>query len=175
MPAETISCCQSQRQIRSGSLADQDRNDPGQTSDRTPWRTASRWFIARSLHVGRRVLNGISTWVYSIAGTLCVPLIPILIEYLKFGKVDKDIILVTAAILAATFFFTASNNLCRAIYFLSFLVTIVMDTLTLSAAVLPVVDAYAVFLLGAVALLHGSERFWWHVVLDIPFPEQRPR
>src|SRR5690349_16197356 len=105
------------------------------------------------------MLNGLSTWAYSIIGTLCVPSLPIFIAYMKTGNVDKDIILVTAAILAASFFFTAGHNLFRALYFLTFSVAIIMDTLTLSATVVPAVDSYASSLLGAVALLHGSERF----------------
>jgi hypothetical protein len=119
----------------------------------------------------RRTFDGLSTWFFAVVAMLLVPCIPVLIDFLKNGVVSKDIYLVTSAVLAAGYFFAAEHNLLRGIYFLLFLITIILDTLTLNGDVAATVDKYAGLLLLAVAIAHSSERFWWHVVLERPFPD----
>jgi hypothetical protein len=118
-------------------------------------------------------LNGIGMWLLSVIATLVLPCLPLFIEWLKDGRIKPETIFVTAAILAATFAFTAEHVILFSAYLLFFLVNLLLDVTTGPSR--PVaLDHWAGILLAGVAILHAGERFWWHVVLDRSFPERRP-
>lgn len=118
--------------------------------------------VCRGAHVG---FNALSLFFLSLTLVLAVPLLPIMIEWVKDGSVTSLTYLITAAVLAAALAIQAEHNFCRAMYFLTFLVTIVLYSLTVGADHAPPVDRFAGILLLSVIVLHSSERFYWHVVL----------
>lgn len=120
-----------------------------------------------------RGTTGIGTWILAIIATLVLPCLPLGIEWLKDGHIKPGTILVTAAVLAATFAFTAEHVIFFSTYLILFLINILFD---MSAGPnQPVrLDQWSGTLLYGVAILHGMERFWWHVVFDRSFPERPP-
>lgn len=106
----------------------------------------------------------------SLLAGLFLPCLPLVIEWLKSGHIDKQNIVITTAILAATFIFTAEHKICQAIYIIIFVSALLLNTVSGPFAE-QVMQAYAGTLLASVALLHSSERMWWHLVLNRPFPE----
>ena len=113
----------------------------------------------------------IGIWILSIIATLILPCLPLGIELFRAGKVTSDTIYVTAAILSASFAFTAEHVLFFCMYLLLFVVTLLLDLETGPQHSFSL-EAWAGTLLFVVSLLHATERFWWHVVLDRPFPER---
>jgi hypothetical protein len=105
----------------------------------------------------------------SVLACLALPCLPLVVELLKNGHIDKGNVVITSSVLAATFIFTAGHKLAQVIYSLLFVVALLFDAVTGELAERMVRD-YSGTLLAAVALLHTSERFRWHVVLDRPFP-----
>lgn len=126
-----------------------------------------------------RNTDGFGTCLLSVIFTIMVPCLPIGIEWLRTGNVIPDSFLITAAVLSALYGCSAESNLFRAFYSFMFLVSLVIDAFggnTASSSVGATAGQYAGTLLAAVALVHASERLWWHVVWDRPFPDflQRP-
>jgi hypothetical protein len=93
----------------------------------------------------------------------------VIIDWLKSGQIDKQNVVITTSILAATFIFTAEHTLCKAIYMIMFVAALLLDTVS-GVFARALMEAYAGTLLAGVALLHSSERMWWHLVLNRPFP-----
>lgn len=116
------------------------------------------------------VVDALSRWLFSILCTIGIPCVPILIEFMKTDTVDRGSYLLVAAVLAAAFGVPAEHYLFRFGYGILFLITLLLDTVTLSPSVAVIADRYAGSLLLAVAILHASERFRWHVMLRRPFP-----
>jgi hypothetical protein len=111
----------------------------------------------------------VGTWLLSLLATLLLPCLPLVVEMLKNGHVDKGNVVITASVLAATFIFTAGHRIAMVFYVLLFVIALLLDTISGPLAEQMVRD-YSGTLLVAVALLHTSERFHWHIVLDRPFP-----
>jgi hypothetical protein len=110
-------------------------------------------------------------WGLSLIASLVLPGLPIGIEWLRTSHINSDTLYVTATVLAAAFIFSAEHAMTLCLYILLFLATLLLDTVTGPNS--PVgLENYAGTLLGAVAFLHAAERFWWHVVLDRPFPDR---
>jgi len=105
----------------------------------------------------------------SVLACLALPCLPLVVELLKNGKIDQGNIVITTSILAATFIFTAGHRIAQVIYAILFVMTLLLDTVQ-GALAEQMVHNYSGTLLAAVALMHTSERFRWHVVLDRPFP-----
>jgi hypothetical protein len=105
----------------------------------------------------------------SVLGTLGLPCLPLVVERLRDGHVKDDSYFLTAAVLAATFIFTADHYVFRCIYILLFLINLLLDIVPGQTA--RDLAHYSGTLLLSVALLHATERFWWHVVWDQPFPD----
>jgi hypothetical protein len=101
---------------------------------------------------------------------LC-PCIPILIEWLRAGSVKRENFLITTAVLTVALLVAAEHNFYRAFYAGLFIVSLILDILVYSGPVASGMDRYAGGLLLAVGIVHAAERFWWHVVLDRPFPD----
>lgn len=127
--------------------------------------------VQQVFHLLKRYLDGLSTYALSLLATLLLPALPLPIEWLKTDHVEPESYLITVAVLAAGFGFSAEHNSYRAGYGLLFLTGLILDIVGKSGKVASQADGYAWVLLLAVAALHGSERFWWHVVLDRPFPD----
>jgi hypothetical protein len=108
-------------------------------------------------------------WLKSLGATLLLPCLPLVIEILKNGHADKGNVVITSSVLSATFIFTAGHSLPQFFYSIFFVITLLLDTVTGTLAEQLVRD-YSGTLLASVALLHASERFRWHMVLDQPFP-----
>jgi hypothetical protein len=121
-----------------------------------------------------RNTDGFGTWVLSIVLTIMVPCLPIGIEWLRTSKVAPDSFLITAAVLSALYACSAENNMFRAFYVLTFLVSLMVDAFSSNISSSPVEAAaaeYAGTVLVAVVIAHATERLWWHVVWDRPFPD----
>jgi hypothetical protein len=78
--------------------------------------------------------------------------------------------LITAAVLAATFIFSASRQIIKVLYILLFISAVLFETIH-SQFAQSILNGYAVTLLVAVALLQAADRLWWHVALTRPFPD----
>jgi hypothetical protein len=111
----------------------------------------------------------VGIWLFSIGATLALPCLPLVVEGLKNGHVDKGNVVITASVLAATFIFTAGHKIAQVFYSALFVIALLLDTIT-GALAAQIVRDYSGTLLASVALLHTSERFRWHIVLDRPFP-----
>lgn len=126
-------------------------------------------FLLNVLRVGYDLLDKLGTWLTSLLFTLFIPCLPIVVELLKKFHVDKENIVITVSVLAATFGITAGHKLSQVCYILLFITALLINTISGGLAAQMVAD-YSGTLLVAVALLHASERFHWHIVLDRPFP-----
>ncbi|MGY3238108.1 uncharacterized protein YkuJ [Bradyrhizobium sp. USDA 4448] len=111
----------------------------------------------------------VGTWLMSVLACLALPCLPLLVELLKKGQIDLGNIMITASILSSTFIFTAGHRIAQVIYSLLFVIALLLDAVSGGLAE-QMVHHYSGTLLAAVAFLHTSERFRWHVVLDRPFP-----
>ena len=113
-------------------------------------------------------LTGAGVWLLSIIATLCLPCLPLFIEWIKTSHLKTDTVTLTAAVLAAGLIFTSEHVIYFSLYFMLFLVNLVINT-SISPASPPGLDKWDSVLMLSIAILHASERFWWHVVLVRPF------
>ncbi|HEY1934306.1 MAG TPA: hypothetical protein VGG99_20040 [Acetobacteraceae bacterium] len=102
---------------------------------------------------------------------IVIPLFPLFVEAMKNrGSIRGESVLLTGAVLAATFGFTSEGNLFRAAYMLLFLASVGYDfhpdinrALPAPAGVLGwIFDHPAIDLLTLVGLVDAMERFIWH-------------
>lgn len=132
------------------------------------------WFCARCRNIGilgRSAATKLGVWLFSIVATIAAPCLPIFIELLRKGQVASDSIYITAAVMAAAFAVSAEHVLYRVLYIALFVINLVFNN---SAGPFSAqLETWAGTLLTLVALLHVSERIWWHIVLDRPFPEYK--
>jgi hypothetical protein len=128
-------------------------------------------FVWDAIKIIYSSLNKVGTWLMSILACLLLPCLPIVIGGLRDGKLDRESMIITAAILAATFIFTAGHQILRVVYILLFISALLLDTIRSDFASV-VMETYAGSLFLGVACLQAAERFWWHIALDRPFPEK---
>jgi hypothetical protein len=101
---------------------------------------------------------------------IAAPCLPLFIELLRSGNVKSDSIYITAAVISAAFSVSAEHVLFRALYIALFVVNLIIDTVS-GGPFSAQLDSWAGTVLALVAMLHATERAWWHLVLDRPFPE----
>ena len=141
---------------------------PEQELDPTaPWRLWLRK-IGKSFGTA---LNPFGVWLMSVLGTLGLPCLPLLVERLRDSQIKNDSYFLTAAVLAASFIFTADHYVFRAIYILLFLINLLLDIVPGDTT--KDLAHWSGSLLVGVALLHATERFWWHIIWDRPFPDTK--
>lgn len=116
-------------------------------------------------------LDRIGIWLLSVIATLALPCLPLCIEWLRTGDMKSDTMTLTAAVLAATFIFSAEHVLNLCVYILLFVVNLLFNTVVGPTSPAGI-DAWTGTLLMSVTFFHAIERFWWHVVLDRPFPDR---
>jgi hypothetical protein len=109
-------------------------------------------------------------WLLSVIATVAAPCIPLLIELLRSGTVKSDSIYITAAVMSAAFAVSAEHALFLSLYIALFVINLIFDMV--SGPFTTMLDAWAGTLLGLIAALHATERVWWHIVLDRPFPDR---
>lgn len=73
--------------------------------------------------------------------------------------------LLTAAVLSAGFLFSVEHVIYACVYIVLFFGSLLLDVTGRTSTV------WSGWFLIIVASTHSIERFWWHVVLDRPFPE----
>ena len=127
-------------------------------------------FARNALRIVGASLESVGTWMMSLLACVMLPCLPLIIGALKDGTVENESTLITAAVLAATFIFSASRQIIKALYILLFMSAVLFETIhgQFSQSIL---NGYAVTLLVAVTLLQAADRFWWHVALTRPFPD----
>lgn len=128
-----------------------------------PWR--ERW-KKRGALIGV-ASAGFGTWCLAIVLCVIFPCLPVAIDVIRTKHVTASGILVTAAVLSSTYGCSAEHNFYRALYTLTFIVSIIFCAF--GGDDFPI--SFAGSLLGSVCVLHATERFWWHVVWDRPFPD----
>lgn len=109
-------------------------------------------------------------WLCSLLAVIGVPCVPIFLEWLKTGIVTSNTYFITSIVLNATYFFGTESWFYRFWYGALFGINCLLDGTPPSSPVHTVVD-HGGALLIAVAVLHASERFGWHVFQDRPFPD----
>jgi hypothetical protein len=102
---------------------------------------------------------------------LFAPCLPVGIEFYQHGKVESGSFYITCAVMAAAYAASAESRTNRTVYFGLFVVNLLLDTIT--GPYSPTIGNWAGTLLLGVALLHLTERTYWHLVLDLPFPDQK--
>lgn len=114
-------------------------------------------------------------WLMSLIVSLVVPCFPLGVEWAWTNQIAPRSVLITTTILAASFVFSARNDYTRFVYIIVIMASLLLDIASYSTVASHRGDALAVWLLIAVALIHGLERFYWHVVLDEPLFERERR
>jgi hypothetical protein len=124
--------------------------------------------------------GGFGTWLLAIVFAVLFPCLTVIIDVVqKAGQLTSDVFFVTTAVVAVGYGCSAEHNFYRALYSLTFVLSLVIDGFWPKAApmpgVLPTPSAFTtaacVVLLVATITLHSVERFWWHVIWDRPFPD----
>jgi hypothetical protein len=115
-------------------------------------------------------LNRISVFAFAIMATIAFPCLPVFIEWYRTGSVKSDTYYITAAVLASAFAVSAEHIAFIGLYITSFVINLILDMV--HGPFSAVVDVWAGSVLAAVRGLHISERVWWHVFLDRPFPDR---
>ncbi len=110
-------------------------------------------FARNALRIVGASLESVGTWMMSLLACVMLPCLPLIIGALK-----------------ATFIFSASRQIIKALYILLFMSAVLFETIH-SQFSQSILNGYAVTLLVAVALLQAADRFWWHVALTRPFPD----
>lgn len=98
------------------------------------------------------------------------PCLPLLIELLKTGDIKSNSIYITASVMCVGFVFMAGNILIRVVYTILFILTLIFDVI--SGPFSEELNSWAGVILMGVCMLHMSERAYWHLALDRPFPER---
>jgi hypothetical protein len=106
----------------------------------------------------------------AVVFTIAVPCLPVIIEWYRTGDVRSDTYYLVAAVLAAAFAVSAERRAFFGLYVTSFVINLILDMV--HGPFSGVVDQWAGMLLAGVCVLHVSERAWWHIVLDRPFPDR---
>jgi len=136
---------------------------------------ALRQNAAQKFRAGWAIFGMASTrggvWLLSVMATIAAPCLPLFIELLKSGSVRSDSIYITAAVISAAFSVSAQHVMFRALYIALFVVNLIFDMVAGSGPFKEQLDSWAVGLLVLVAVLHTTERAWWHLVMNRPFPE----
>jgi hypothetical protein len=122
------------------------------------------------LGVCRLGLDRISVFGFAILAIIAFPCLPVFIEWYRTGEVKADTYYITAAVLAAAFAVTAEHIAFIGLYITSFVINLVLDMV--HGPFSDRVDHWAGILLAAICGIHASERFWWHIFLDRPFPDR---
>lgn len=115
-------------------------------------------------------LNRFSVFGFAIMAIIAFPCLPVFIEWYRTGIVKSDTYYITAAVLAAAFAVTAEHIAFIGLYITSFVVNLILDMV--HGPFSDEVDHWAGVVLAVVCAMHASERVWWHVVLDRPFPDR---
>jgi hypothetical protein len=151
-------------EILGGAMADGDSTPP-----KWPFRRWARsgWDICSS------AWGKAGTWLYAVLATVAAPCLPVGIEFLQTGKIAYSSFYITGAVMSAAFAVSAESIMFLAFYMGLFVVNLILDTVTgpYSAAI----GNWAGTILFAVALLHMTERGYWHFVLDRPFPDRKSK
>jgi len=139
-----------------------------------PVKSSKFSYLKSKLRIAYEMLSAASSnigfWLFSILSMLILPCLPVIIELLHNGSVKSENLILTAAVLAAGFAFTVEHILVFVAYSAIFLGSLVIDLAAGPSS--PVgTSSTAGPLLIAVCGLHTLERFRWHVVLSLPFPE----
>lgn len=113
----------------------------------------------------------IGVCLISISATLLLPCLPLMIEWLRDGHMKSDTISITATVLASALIFTTEHPLLFFAYLVLFIANFLLSTVGGPSAA-AWLEHYAGTLLIAVCFLHACERFFWHCVLDRPFPDR---
>ena len=100
--------------------------------------------------------------------TVAAPCLPLFIEFLRNGSVKSDSLYITATVISAAYAVSTEHVLFRTLYFAMFVVNLIL--VMVSGPYSDQLATWAGTLLISIAFLHMVERFWWHVVLDRPFP-----
>ena len=80
------------------------------------------------------LLDGIGVWFLAIIATLLLPCLPLMVEWVRDGHIEAtDTVCVTAAVLSATFIFTAEHRIYLGLYMILFGVSILVDTVGASS------------------------------------------
>lgn len=118
-----------------------------------------------------RFRSGVGNLLMSTVFVIIIPCLPVFIEWIAKGEPGHETMAITAAVLAAAFGVTAEDNSYRSIYVLLFILALVVYTLLLVGGKLsPMLDGHVWVLLIATCALHMTERTWWHLILNRPFP-----
>lgn len=116
----------------------------------------------------RKLRDGFSTFLLSLVLMILIPLLPVVIEWIKLGHLNNLTCLITTTVLSAPLYIQAEHDFPRAVYGFLFLITIVLYAMSVGAKVTPGVDRYAGVLLLSAVIVHLFERLSWHVVLNRP-------
>jgi hypothetical protein len=114
-------------------------------------------------------INRIGVWAFSVVATILAPCLPVGIELWKTGNIESASYCITTTVLAAAFAVSAGNKLFLSLYIVLFVINLVFYIVT--GPFSPQLDDWAGRMLLMVAVLHGMQRVWWHIVLDRPFPD----
>lgn len=114
--------------------------------------------------------DGTGVWVMSILATLALPCLPVAVEYIKSAKITDETFTVTSAVMSSAFIFTAESKWTQAVYASIFITSLLLN-LGIGPHSPTNLSGWGGYLLISLLILHGTERFWWHVFLDRPFPD----
>lgn len=131
---------------------------------RTKTKCRNGWFFLG--HASTRV----GVWLLSLVALVGAPCLPLLIELLKIGTIGSNSIYITASVMCVGFVFMAENTLIRVVYIVLFSLTLIFNMV--SGPYSPELNSWSSIILIGVCVLHASERAYWHVALDRPFPER---
>lgn len=136
-----------------------------------------QWWAARAGNA-RRLFNvakeKLFLWLCAVGCVVALPCLPIPLEYMRTGKVSQDTLLVISVILSATYGLTAGSWFYKFFYWAMFAVSVLFDVTPETSPVLNIAR-HGWSLLGAIAALHSTERFNWHIFQDRPFPDIEKR
>jgi hypothetical protein len=133
------------------------------------WRTFIKK-VKGAIEIIGNASNSVGIFALSLIAMLVLPCLPLAIEWLHSSHIANGTKTVTAAVLSSGFLFSAEHYVYRSVYAVLFL-----GSLLLTFAVGPEspagIERWDGTFLLVVALFHCSERLYWHVFLDRPFPD----
>ncbi len=120
-----------------------------------------------------RRIDLIGVFLTSLVFVLVIPALPIILEYFKNkGHILKSDIYIVSIILASSFGISAEKSYSRVIYIGLILTSFVEFYVTPSGITAPRIEWHDFWAFIGICLLQMSERFWWHVVDEKPFPDK---